>query len=520
MREEVNDNALARVGSAITNKYRLVRLVGCGGMAAVYEGVHRNGHRVAIKILHPHLSVVSDLRARFSREGYAANRVNHRGALSVIDDDVTDDGSAFLVMELLEGETLDGRLESRGGGRGLPSKEVSEFGVQVLDVLAAAHDAGIVHRDIKPENLFLTNDGIVKVLDFGIARLREANDAVAATHTGLMMGTPAFMAPEQALGDTKQIDHQTDIWAVGATMFTLASGRYVHEARTGQEMVVHAATCPARSVLAVAPDAPPEIAAVIDRALAFEKDKRWSDARAMRVALTGAHKVAFGVPLAVPRVADADAGAVAPFVETARTARSDVAPPSPPERHPVSTTAGFVQAGEARTAGHDAHTVKRRSTRLLGTGLGLVAVAGLVSFSALRSRVAGPVEPELRTSAAPPSISGTTDVISSAAVVSMSTSKPASAAPDATSTPVGSSQPPSTDGARHALLRRVTPPSIPLVSKGAASSPGGETPPLLATNHAPPEPPPTAPAVAPHPACRVQPYFDADGNKRFRQVCP
>jgi len=246
MPNDLDGHARGRVGSVINKKYRLERLIGSGGMASVYEATHRNGNRVAIKMLHPHLSINADLRARFLREGYVANKVNHQGAVRVLDDDMTEDGAVFLVMELLKGETLDARWESRGSR--LAHREVCEYVHQLLDVLAAAHGQGVVHRDIKPENLFLTRDGVLKVLDFGIARLREASGAEGATQTGRMIGTPAFMPPEQALGRSRQIDGQTDLWAVGATMFTLVSGHYVHEAETMEEMLVRAGSRPARQV--------------------------------------------------------------------------------------------------------------------------------------------------------------------------------------------------------------------------------------------------------------------------------
>src|SRR5262249_12850382 len=154
------------------DKWRLDRLLGVGGMAAVYEATHRNKKRVAVKLLHAEFSQNADLRTRFLREGYAANVIEHPGAVSVLDDDVTDAGAAFLVMELLEGETLDQRWE-RMAGR-LPAAEVFGFADQLLDVLAVAHTKGIVHRDIKPENLFVTREGTLKVLDFGIARVFES----------------------------------------------------------------------------------------------------------------------------------------------------------------------------------------------------------------------------------------------------------------------------------------------------------------------------------------------------------
>src|SRR5579859_4899448 len=163
----------------LKRKWRIVRLLGVGGMAAVYEAVHVNGSRVAIKQLHLELSLDAELRERFLREGYAANKVEHPGAVRVIDDDCAEDGSVFLIMELLEGETLAMRVKRIG--------KMSEASVLVmadllLEVLAAAHDKGIVHRDVKPENVFVTRDGGLKLLDFGVARVREAT--TLATHTG------------------------------------------------------------------------------------------------------------------------------------------------------------------------------------------------------------------------------------------------------------------------------------------------------------------------------------------------
>src|SRR6185437_8360064 len=160
--------AQARVGSVLRGKYALERVLGTGGMGAVYLGVHRNGHRVAVKVLHAEASADPDVRARFLREGYVANSIGHPGAVRVLDDDVAEDGAAFLVMELLEGETLHVRAK-RHMGR-LPNREVLFIGRALCDVLAAAHEKGVVHRDIKPENLFLTTGRTLKVLDFGIAR--------------------------------------------------------------------------------------------------------------------------------------------------------------------------------------------------------------------------------------------------------------------------------------------------------------------------------------------------------------
>jgi serine/threonine-protein kinase len=237
--------ARARIGAVLQDKWKLEKLLGVGGMAAVYAAMHRNGKWVAVKMLHAEFSQNEEVRKRFLQEGYAANTIGHDGAVSVLDDDVTSDGAAFLVMELLDGETLEQRWE-RSGQR-LPVREVLEEVHQLLDVLAAAHAKNVVHRDIKPENLFLTKSGVLKVLDFGIAKVFESQQARQTnTRAGIVMGTPAFMAPEQARGRWHDVDGRTDLWAVGATMFTLVSGTYVHEAPSANEQLIMSATEPAR----------------------------------------------------------------------------------------------------------------------------------------------------------------------------------------------------------------------------------------------------------------------------------
>jgi serine/threonine protein kinase len=289
------DRAARRVGTVLKGKYGIERLLGVGGMATVYMAVHRNGRRIAIKLLHEELAIHGDVRARFVREGYVANAVGHEGAVRVFDDDITEDGAAFLVMELLEGETLSDRCQRRGGR--LPCVEVLALAHRLLDVLAAAHARGIVHRDIKPENLFFTSDRQLKILDFGIARMKDDPGAMA-TVTGARIGTPAFMPPEQALGRAHEIDARTDLWAVGATMFSLLAGRTVHVADSAAEMIVITATTPPRPLEEVEPSLPREVTAVVDRALRFTRDARWPSAREMQGAIEEAHLAAFGRALA------------------------------------------------------------------------------------------------------------------------------------------------------------------------------------------------------------------------------
>jgi eukaryotic-like serine/threonine-protein kinase len=282
------------------DKWHLDVLLGVGGMAAVYAATHRNGSRAAVKVLHPEMSTNAVVRERFLWEGYVANAVGHDGAVKILDDDADDDGSLFLVTELLDGETLEER-RTRLGGR-LSQDEVLVLTDRLLDVLGAAHRKGIVHRDLKPENVFLTRAGQVKVLDFGIARLRELSTARGLTHgltqAGTMVGTPAYMAPEHARGLSDEVDERSDLWACGAVMFCLLSGRNVHEGRTVNEQLVSAITRPAPSLASIAPDMAAGVARTVDRALEFSKERRWPSAFEMQEAVRAAYSEVAGRSIA------------------------------------------------------------------------------------------------------------------------------------------------------------------------------------------------------------------------------
>ncbi|RYZ02851.1 MAG: serine/threonine protein kinase [Myxococcales bacterium] len=273
--------AKARLGEVVLGKWRLERLIGLGGMAAVFEAVHRNGSRVAIKILHPDLAGSEEMRERFLAEGYAANRVAHPGVVTVRDEGTTPDGAVFLVMDLLSGRTLAQRLEE--GTKPFSVGEVLEIATQLLDVLVQAHGRGVVHRDIKPENVLLTPEGRVRLLDFGIARVDSAARS-QDTALGTTLGTPAFMSPEQAFGHWEDVDGRSDLWALGATMYLLLSGAPVRDAGSDLDQLLCAMTRPVVSLGDVAA-LPRSVVAVVDRALAFHRDDRFPDARSMQLAL-------------------------------------------------------------------------------------------------------------------------------------------------------------------------------------------------------------------------------------------
>src|ERR1700690_3124513 len=290
--EQADKQAQERVGTVLNDKWTLERVLGVGGMAAVYAARHRNGARAAVKVLHTDLSRHADVRERFLREGYAANKVEHPGVVKVLDDDVItagrDAGTAYLVMELLEGESLQDRLERNPP---MGEREFLTIADLVLEVLEAAHARGVVHRDLKPENLFLRGtrkgDGPaegrgtvrVKVLDFGLARLLQGQ---AITTHGLALGTPSFMSPEQAAGRVDEVDGRTDLFALAETGFRLRTGRRIQEGANAVELVTKMANVAAPRVLTLAPDASRPFARVIDRALEFRREDRYASAAAMR----------------------------------------------------------------------------------------------------------------------------------------------------------------------------------------------------------------------------------------------
>jgi serine/threonine-protein kinase len=321
------DNApAALVGTLLLAKWRILRPIARGGTSTVYEAVHRNGRRAAVKVLHPTLAADKVGRARFLRESLLANRVNHPSVVPVIDDDIASDGTVFLVMDLLEGETLDQRWKR--SGRVLPMQETLSIVAGILDPLAAVHRVGIVHRDLKPSNVFLSAGGI-KLLDFGVACLRETTDDEGTlTRSGSMLGTPAFMAPEQARGHWNVIDARTDIWAVGAITFSLLAGRFVHEGGTPHDLLIATATQTPLSLARIAPGLPSAVVELVDRALRLHKDDRWPDALSMLAAVRAAQAVCGIEPFADTAVSAPAVGS-SPELAVTMVTSPDTQPSSP-----------------------------------------------------------------------------------------------------------------------------------------------------------------------------------------------
>jgi serine/threonine protein kinase len=519
--ELLEQRARSRIGTVLRGKYRLDSVLGVGGMAVVYRATHRNQAEFAVKMLHPELSMNDNIKGRFLREGYAANSVKHSGVVLVVDDDVAEDGAAFLVMELLTGMTCD-ELWTHFGGR-VPIDVASAVAIELLDVLSAAHGRGILHRDIKPANVFVTREGVLKVLDFGIARVRDSMAiSSAATGTGVLLGTPAFMAPEQVMGKPSDLDARADLWAVGATIFNLASGEMVHEAETGPQLMVKLATQPPRSILAVSPDAPSAIAAVVDRALSFDKNQRWATATAMQEALRSACAASYGdfsprATLARAMALATSAGTRAPSASGAQPMSALVTPvPATATAHGIRAvtsgsaleTSSPVYRDPVRTGAH----ASRRAAIGIAIGLGAL-VAGGAGLVVLRRGSLATATPPIAASSAP---STQTEAPKE---IALPTGIAERKMPEAPSTSV--SPAPATAETTADLHRKDTDvlhPEVPGVAKrqGAPpnaghshAGPSAQKPDAGATSH----------DTAPKPNCNPPYFLDQNGEKRFKPEC-
>jgi serine/threonine protein kinase len=270
------------VGTVVGGRYYVRRLCGEGGMGRVYEAEHIDiGKRVALKILHPAYSQTPDLVERLRREARAASKISHPNVVDVTDSGTTPEGAFFFVMEYLEGIEL-GELIYRE--KRLSVRRTLMIGSQICRALQAAHEVNVIHRDLKPENvLILRRDGqadFVKVLDFGIAK--SGNDADAdvgadgkmrrLTHPGMTMGTPEYMAPEQAAG--RPADPRSDVYAVGGLLYEMLSGKTPFEGENFMEILHKKATTMPAPLSAVRNDVPPQLEAIIMRAMAREPDER------------------------------------------------------------------------------------------------------------------------------------------------------------------------------------------------------------------------------------------------------
>lgn len=281
-----------RVGAVLRDTYEITSLLGKGGMGAVYLARHRRlpGKQVAVKVLLHGASLNPELYARFRREAEIASQLGHPNIVEVLDFDTLQDGTPFLVMEYLRGESLEQRLERERP----PVDAVLALIRQIGSALQAAHRAGVVHRDLKPANVFLVptdSGGVVgervKLLDFGISKMLDSQ--TLQTQDAVLIGTPQYMAPEQALGKNSEIDARTDIFALGCIVYEMLAGRppFAGEGGSIVQVVFRIVHTQPEPLASLCPDVPGRIVAAVERALAKSPQDRFPDVASFIEALTG-----------------------------------------------------------------------------------------------------------------------------------------------------------------------------------------------------------------------------------------
>jgi len=367
-----------RAGAVIAQRYRLDAQLGAGGMGEVWAATHTvTGRRVALKFLHAELSEHEQLRRRFLTEARVATELEHDHVVPVTDVFELDDETPVIVMDLCRGEPMSRLIKRRAP---LEAAEMLAIAAPVAEVLSVAHDHGVVHRDLKPDNVFLVrgkNDALVPmVLDFGIAMLRDQKDAIV-TATGVTLGTPCYMAPEQAFA-APDLDARVDIWALGVVCYeALAGARPIEATSIGEYLrrVTHEAITP---LLVVAPDAPAPLAALIMRMLERDRDRRPEHMTEVVQALTAIQR---DIP---PPASWSWLGVddVPPSVEP-ESERSE--PPATVEAGPLhardSATTSQASAVSATLADGRSSTSSR-----VYLGVGALAVVAFAGFISLRGR--------------------------------------------------------------------------------------------------------------------------------------
>jgi tRNA A-37 threonylcarbamoyl transferase component Bud32 len=338
-------------------RYRVLEPIGRGGMGTVFAGHHVVLQRpVAIKVLHPHLVAEAAMARRILDEARTIAGLQHPGIVEVLDVGRADDGRTYVVMERLVGESLGDRLQ-----RGRLSEERSvAFARQLASALAVAHAAGVVHRDLKPDNIFIVPDPDiaggerVKILDFGIAK-RIVTDFGEREHTqtGVVLGTPAYMAPEQCTGSNR-LDGRADIYALGVVIYLMVTGELPFDGASTEEIFAEHVFCAPRPPAALAP-VTAKLAVVIDRCLAKRPEDRFTsmDALALELEILQAE-----TPVRLPSAPPADVAAASPRAETAlptlsrvvspplaRSARADTEPPRGHWLHGALLTVSAIAVG-------------------------------------------------------------------------------------------------------------------------------------------------------------------------------
>ncbi len=371
-------------GDLIDGKYRIVRLIGEGGMGAVYEGENTRIHRrVAIKVLHSGVAATGEAVARFEREAQAAGRIGSEHIVEVLDLGNLPSGDRYMVMEFMDGDALSSRIRARGR---LTPGEIYPILHQLLEALHAAHSAGIIHRDLKPDNVYLLKSrggkaDFVKLLDFGISKFNRlsGDSGLSMTRTGAVMGTPYYMAPEQAKG-SRDLDHRVDLYAAGVILYEAITGEVPFNADTFNELLFKIVLETARPIEQVVPGLDPAFAAIVTKSMARDPGQRFQSAREFQQALeqwaSGAGpQLTAGFNVSMPQAPHQPVPTQASAVSTGQH-------PAAPA-HALGTGTPGTWASGAYSAPRDAIPKKSNAGLFVGLALTAVIVVGGGAFLAI-----------------------------------------------------------------------------------------------------------------------------------------
>jgi serine/threonine protein kinase len=417
-------------GQVIAGKYRLNQPIGAGGMASVWSATNTFTERhVAIKFMHSQVSRTPEAARRFLLEAKVSARVNHPNIIDILDVGQSEDGGFFLVMELLQGVSLETAIRRQS-----PPMLVHEFVGLMIDVaraLAAAHRNAVVHRDLKPTNIFLhmirESVAVPKVLDFGVSKFLEEEQDQALTIAGTVLGSPMYMSPEQASG-AAGLDGRTDIFAFGAILFEALCGFRAYDAPNFNALIVAIATRAPRSIHEFAPSMPESLRQLVHDCLVTDRDKRIAnfDEVVDRLIAVLPELEASGLRLPVHESArvDPEATSALPLMRQSDRPPSAAPPVGVHLSSPPAYSGGATSPG-GLSGDRNAITVSRRPALIFGAG-GAVAALLLVGLILFAFRT-GSSEP----AAAPPSVAA---------------SPPLTAPSPRSTTPVTSATPTTSDG--------------------------------------------------------------------------
>jgi serine/threonine-protein kinase len=506
----------AQIGDLLDGKYKLLRLIGEGGWGSVFEGENtRTKRHVAIKVLRPSATMSPEVLRRFEHEAQAASHIDSPHIVEVYDLGELGDGTHYLVMELLNGDDLAAYLTRSGA---LAPALAVKLLVQVLDGLGAAHDAGILHRDLKPENLFLitTKSGapFVKILDFGVSKFNLAGSqpVSAMTRTGAVIGSPYYMAPEQARG-SKQLDARTDLYSIGVVLYELLTNQVPFEGENFNELMFKIVLEARPDPRSVRPDLDDDLTALVKKGIACEPGDRFQTAAQFRAALVGwlekrgiDHVVLppkprqFTPSASEPKIRQEQpwesATLPTPEFQLPRSGTGGTPGPSSPIVSVKSTEPESKETPVALASSRSGGQEKKPKLALIGGGLAAVAAIGI--FLATRSSATEPVKPVLATA-------------SSASLTATATPTPPPTAPTTAPTTTAALQPAVADAGATAAVASLSPspdPATPAArtptrphSAGHTSTPGpaatATTAATAAAAAATPTPDPKAPASTP-----------------------